>query len=71
MVEKYFNSNGLFWQTIIKIEDGEILIFKNNESHPFYYFNESEWDMRLQEHMADKNWFTQEMAYFISQNIEP
>lgn len=69
MIEKSFNSNGQFWLLIIKIDNGEVLFFKNNESHPFYWFLEPEWyDEFTQQHMAEKNWFTKSMADFITAN---
>ncbi len=69
-MKKQFNSNGIFWQLIIEIVNDEVLIYKNGEKDPFYYFETSRWYDTFKRHMADKNWFTQEMSDFITENIQ-
>lgn len=37
----------------------------------FYNFMHNQWYSHFQKHMADKLWFTPEMADFINSNIQP
>jgi len=45
-------------------------IYKNNDSE-FYDFLKEDWHSKFKTHMAGKSWFTQEMADFITSNIQP
>lgn len=69
MVQQYFTSPILFQILLIKIEKAEVLFYKNNEIECFYYFDTDLWDSNCKTHMMQKNWFTLEMADFITSNI--
>ena len=45
-------------------------IYKNNHDE-FYDFLKENWKDTFKEHMAQKSWFTSEMADFITSNIQP
>ena len=68
-MQQEFNSNGVFWRLLIEVIGGEVLIYKNNEEEPFYYFDTNTWHSNFKRHMADKNWFTKEMSDFINSQI--
>ena len=66
MIQQQFSPGALWWNVTIKLEAGEFLFYKNNETHPFYYFLMEHYDSA---HMLDKNWFTKDMHNFIIENI--
>jgi len=73
-MQKDFKSNGQFWILVIKLEDREVLFYKNGETDPFYYFSYEEWLLDhtwIKHQMKDKTWFTDEMYQFIDKNIQP
>lgn len=73
-MEKIFITPQNFEDVIVIIEE-KFVAFKfvsdQREDGCFYDFKLENWDPHYKRHMMDKQWFTQEMADFITSNIQP